>query len=640
MKTINAFEFFSKGKSLLFLIALLYLAYTPSFSQTCPAPTGNSIIIDSAYAVGSSISKETNISLCYNNTTTSKITGLQFRLAFDTAAFTTPTVTLATPDPSQYMQFHVTNNKIAVTIVYTGTDSNFTYASGKLLQINFKHKADSIFQNLPSITNLVFDNSYPTVASTSNGLDTVLSKYNAGGKFIRPNLSFHGTFVNVTASYTKNLLVGLFKKAKTSNTWNLVMVDTTSIAGKFAFQADIDTTWYDAKVEVRGDTLSMGNVVTAADAQKVNRFVLGLEEPNAFDFHSSDVNSSGDITIADVYSIFSRIAGRLTSYVVPDVKFFTVSEYDTIKANPSTNYSLTIPGNENFSFIITPGVDSITTYVLASGDANATGFHMAKLVPIKIINPLNAPNFIIDQTTDYYANLQEIEINLPTLNVEEGNLVNIPVKALIGNQSLGAFQLALKYNKDLLEFKGVVTQEKINRWLSFVNPNDGVVEWGGVDLTNGNLINNGDEIVVLQFIAKKPKQDWDASPIYVTRKFVGNSFAADLKIKPTDGRVEVQRVAFPTVNVGVDAADILIYPNPSNGVVAVQFNVPANSNTTVYFVDLFGNRIVNVIDTRMPQGQYRYTADLTNLIGGSYFAIMECDGKIIASKKVLSNISL
>jgi len=640
MKTINAFEFFSKGKSLLFLIALLYLAYTPSFSQTCPAPTGNSIIIDSAYAVGSSISKETNISLCYNNTTTSKITGLQFRLAFDTAAFTTPTVTLATPDPSQYMQFHVTNNKIAVTIVYTGTDSNFTYASGKLLQINFKHKADSIFQNLPSITNLVFDNSYPTVASTSNGLDTVLSKYNAGGKFIRPNLSFHGTFVNVTASYTKNLLVGLFKKAKTSSTWNLVMVDTTSIAGKFAFQADIDTTWYDAKVEVRGDTLSMGNVVTAADAQKVNRFVLGLEEPNAFDFHSSDVNSSGDITIADVYSIFSRIAGRLTSYVVPDVKFFTVSEYDTIKANPSTNYSLTIPGNENFSFIITPGVDSITTYVLASGDANATGFHMAKLVPIKIINPLNAPNFIIDQTTDYYANLQEIEINLPTLNVEEGNLVNIPVKALIGNQSLGAFQLALKYNKDLLEFKGVVTQEKINRWLSFVNPNDGVVEWGGIDLTNGNLINNGDEIVVLQFIAKKPKQDWDASPIYVTRKFVGNSFAADLKIKPTDGRVEVQRVAFPTVNVGVDAADILIYPNPSNGVVAVQFNVPANSNTTVYFVDLFGNRIVNVIDTRMPQGQYRYTADLTNLIGGSYFAIMECDGKIIASKKVLSNISL
>jgi hypothetical protein len=622
------------------LAAFLAVISLSAFAQTCPTPAGNTIIIDSAYTVGSSLAKETNISLCYNNTTTSKITGLQFKLVFDTAAFTTPTVTLSTPDPSQYMQYYVVGNKIAITTVYTGTDSAFTYASGKLLQINFKHKADSIFQNLPNIANLVFDNSYTTVASTSNGLDTVLSKYNAGGKFIRPNLSFHGTFVNVTASYTKNLLVGLFKKAKTSSTWNLVMVDTTDVTGKFAFQADIDTTWYDAKIEVKGDTLSMGNVVTTADAQKVNRFVLGLETPAAFDFHSSDVNNSGEITISDVYSIFNRISGRLTSYVVPDVRFFTVSEYDTIKANPSTNYSLVIPGSENFSFIITPGVDSITTYVLASGDANETGFHMAKLVPIKIINPLNAPNFIIDQTTDYYANLQEIEINLPTLNVEEGNLVNIPVKALIGNQSLGAFQLALKYNKDLLEFKGVVTQEKINRWLSFVNPNDGVVEWGGVDLTNGNLVNNGDEIVVLQFIAKKPKQDWDASPIYVTRKFVGNSFAADLKIRPTDGRIEVQRVAFPTLNVGVDVADILIYPNPSNGVVAVQFNVPANSNTTVYFVDLFGNRIVNVIDTRMPQGQYRYTADLTNLIGGSYFAVMECDGKIIASKKVLSNISL
>ena len=266
------------------LTVLLTVFSLSAFAQTCPAPSGNNIIIDSAYAVGSSISKETNISICYSNTTTSKITGLQFRLAFDTAAFITPTVTLATPDPSQYMQFHVTNNKIAVTIVYTGTDSNFTYTSNKLLQINFKHKADSIFQNLPNIANLTFDNSYPTVASTSNGLDTVLSKYNAGGKFIRPNLSFHGTFVNVTASYTKNLLVGLFKKAKTSSTWNLVMVDTTDIVGKFAFQADIDTTWYDAKVEVKGDTLSMGNVVTTADAQKVNRFVLELETPTAFDF--------------------------------------------------------------------------------------------------------------------------------------------------------------------------------------------------------------------------------------------------------------------------------------------------------------------------------------------------------------------
>ena len=55
------------------LTVLLTVFSLGAFAQTCPAPSGNNIIIDSAYAVGSSISKETNISICYSNTTTSKI---------------------------------------------------------------------------------------------------------------------------------------------------------------------------------------------------------------------------------------------------------------------------------------------------------------------------------------------------------------------------------------------------------------------------------------------------------------------------------------------------------------------------------------------------------------------------------------
>jgi len=627
-------------KNILFSLLLIAPFFNQSQAQTCPTPNGNSIIIDSTYSVGTSNLKETNVKICYNNTTNTKITGLQFGINYDTSAFVNPTVSLSIADPTQYIQSRIINGRILITVVHTGSDTNFTYTSGELFNINFKHRPDSVFQNLTGISNLVFDNTFPTIASTSGGKDTPLTKFNGGGKFLRPNLSFRGTFVNVTNSFTKNLLVGLYKKPKSSSNWSLVTVATTDINGKFSFRADIDTTWYNTKVEVRGDTLSLGNVVTTADAQKVNRFVTGVEELSGFDYHASDVNGSGDVTVSDVYSIFNRISGRFTSYSVPDVRFFSVSEYDTIKNNPSTNYSLTIPGVVNYTYNILPGVDSITVYVLATGDANQTGFHMAKLVPIKIINPNNTPNFIIDQTTEYYANLQEIEINLPTLSVEEGNLVNIPVKALIGDQSLGSFQLALKYDKTLLEFKNVTTKEKVGQWLSFVNPNDGVVEWGGVDMSNKNNINDGEEVIVLQFVALKPKQDWSNSPIYVTRKFVGNTIASDLKIRPTDGRVEVQRVQYPTVNVGGDIADILIYPNPTTGMVAVQFNVPSNSNTTVYFIDMFGNKVVNVIDTRMPQGQYRYTADLKGLAGSTYFAIMECDGKVISSKKVLSGVTL
>jgi hypothetical protein len=555
-------------------------------------------------------------------------------------AFINPVISLSTVDPNQYLQTHIVGNKIITTVVYTGNDNNFTYTSGHIFNIRFQHKPDTIFQNLASITSLMFDNTYPSLASTFQGNDTVLTRFNAGGKFLRPNISISGTFINVTNSFTKNLLVGLYKKPKTSSIWNLVEVDTTDIEGKFTFKSDIDTTWYNAKIEVRGDTLSLGNVVTTADAQKVNKFVIGAEIPTKFDFHASDVNRSGDITISDVYTIFNRVAGRFTSYNIPDVRFFSTLEYNTISNNPSTNYSLTIPGLPNYTYTLIPGIDSIRVYVLASGDANQTGFRMAKLTPIKIINPNNAPNFIIDQTTEYYAFLQEIEVNLPTLNVEEGNLVNIPVKALMGKQSLGAFQLALKYDKTLLEFKGIQTQEKISKWLSFTNPNEGVVEWGGVDISDKNNIYDNEEVITLQFVALKPKQDWTVSPLYVTRKFVGNTFANDLAIRPTDGRIEVQRLYYPTINVGTDAADILIYPNPTTGLVAIQFNVPTNAFTTVYFVDMLGNKVVNVIDTKMPQGQYRYTTNLAGLAGSTYFAVMECDGKVISSKKVISNITL
>jgi hypothetical protein len=55
---------------------------------------------------------------------------------------------------------------------------------------------------------------------------------------------------------------------------------------------------------------------------------------------------------------------------------------------------------------------------------------------------------------------------------------------------------------------------------------------------------------------------------------------------------------------------------------------------------MLGNKVVNVIDTKMPQGQYRYTTNLAGLAGSTYFAVMECDGKVISSKKVISNITL
>ena len=564
---------------------------------------------------------------------------MQFRLTYDTIAFTNPSVYLLTADSANhYVQFYVNKGTITITSVYNGSNLNYTYPSGELIRVNFKHSSPSTFQYLTSIQPLAFNATYPVIASTNAGKDTVLTKFNAGGIFTRPSITFSGTFKNVTGTFTKNLLVGFWKQPKTGGTWTLVDVDTTDLLGKFGFSPIVDTTFWTCKVEVKGDTLTLGNVVTTADVQKVNRFVLGIDAPVAFDFHTSDPNNSGAISISDVYTIFNRIAGRFTSFSVPDVRFFTDIQFGTIIDDSLTNHSLDIPGTPNYSYTIVTGVDSILVYVLATGDVNQTGYHMARLAPIKIINPLNAPNYIIDQTTEYYAALNEIEIKLPTLNVEEGNLINIPVNVLTNGQTLGAVQLSMKYDNTLLEFKGVSSKAAAAKWMTFTNSANNEVEWGGVDMSEENKITDGQQVVVLQFIAKKAKSEWTGSPLYVTRKFVGNSFARDLSIKPTDGRVEIMKMA-PIVKL-TGEINILVYPNPTSGIVAIQFNVPDNSNTSIYFVDMEGHIVSSIINEQMPKGQYRYTANLSNLPPSAYLAVMECDGKILASTKVLNGITL
>ena len=132
------------------LLALTFLSLSV-FAQTCPTTTGNSIIIKSNYTVGSSIANESNAILCYNNTTTSKITAMQFRLTYDTIAFTNPSVYLLTADSANhYVQFYVNKGTITITSVYNGTNLNYTYPSGELIRVNFKHSSPSTFQYLTS----------------------------------------------------------------------------------------------------------------------------------------------------------------------------------------------------------------------------------------------------------------------------------------------------------------------------------------------------------------------------------------------------------------------------------------------------------------------------------------------------------
>ena len=186
-----------------------------------------------------------------------------------------------------------------------------------------------------------------------------------------------------------------------------------------------------------------------------------------------------------------------------------------------------------------------------------------------------------------------------------------------------------------LEFKSVKNTEKMYKWTSYTNPSNGVVSWGGADLTNSNLLNDGEEAFTLQFVAKKPQDQWGTAALWTGAKYVGDAGAKDMNIRPTNGVVEVKRVVNP-VKIG-NLQSILVFPNPTEGEIQFEFQVEKTGDVDIDVKDVVGREVIKILNTQMPDGKYTYVADLSELSDGFYFLSIKTisttqQSKIIVSK--------
>jgi len=621
------------------LTALAVFGVSAQSSSTSPG-TGHWVVIDSGYQVATTTVGQTVAPLYFYNTSTSeKITGLQYRVFYDKTAFTAAVPSLKISATDQYLQYVDSNAQgfLTVTLVYTGTNSTFNYSNGATFDLTFTHAGESTWNSLDSIKTLKVAGvkSFSNRAATNWGNDTTLVVYSYGGRFNQKVLRFATKFKNVTGSDAKNLTVSLEKRAKSSSTWTEVAAQKTNSNGVTVFRKFLDTTYWDVRIVVKGDTMTPGNVFSTADAQKINQSILGQYTPAGFDYYTMDVNGTdGLISIADVYSVYGRLAGRFSAWPnsKKDVMFFTVAEYNAING-ASSNLTSTYSTVNNFTYSV-DGKDSITYYVAVKGDANATGFKMARLTPIKIINSTNAKSYIIDNTVQYDDVTETIEVNMPKIKVDEGNLVNVPVRMLTDGKQLGAIQLELKYDTALLEFKKIDLTEKMMNWTSYTNPSNGVVAFGAADLKGNQLVNDGENVFNIQFIAKKPQDSWATAAIWTGPKYVGGNDARDMNITPAMGVVEVRRVKRP---IKLDELkDLLVFPNPNDGIINVQFRVEQESQTEVMVSDLIGRKVMEVLNTKMPAGDYKYVVNLTKLDNGFYLLSVKTDTKILTSKIIIN----
>ncbi len=631
--------------------SLLLLLTTTStlYSQSGPPAPSSGIwaIIDTNYNVGTSTQGYTTARLTLQNTTASKITGVQFRVFYDNAAFSSASVSLVGSTANLYLQ-SVDNNSngyVTITLVYTGSSNTYSLANGETFELTFNHIAPaSSFQALNAISNLTWSGIYPysQVAAEQPGNDIALSLHNYGGNFLRPELYYHGTFTNVTGSGAKNLSLALEKKPKTSGSWTTHDTYLTDSLGKFSFTEIIDTTYWDVRLAVQGDSMGVGNVISVADAQQINQWVIGSSNPQSWDFYHADVNGDNGVSISDAWGVFGRISGRFSVWPnnVKDIKFFTVAERNAIIGTPATNFLSTYPGVTNFYHNILPAQpDSVTFYVLVPGDANGTGYHMARMTPIEVlITPQPGIEHqiynVIDTRVEYDFPTSSIEVNVPRISVQEGNLVNVPVKVLTNGTELGSLQFGLKYNDTLLEFKGVETKSATSSWVSYLNTNDNQIDWGGFDVNNhAKPLRDGDEVVTLQFTAKQPQSTWETSPLWTTNKFAGNNQCKDLEITPTNGIIQVYKMTMGGNLMGED--EMTVSPNPTDDFTTITFKVKEYGHVKLVIKDLMGREYNVILDGSVPKGKYSYMVDLGQLSPGIYVAHLRNTKSSIYQKVVV-----
>ena len=637
-----------KLTSLLTLLAVTLLTSVTLFAQA-PAAPGNGIygLIHDEYQVGPTSQGTTTANITLQNTTLTKYTATQFRVFYDNVAFTGAAVALIGSTTNLDMQYvtNTANGYITITLVYTGASATYTLANGERFAITFTHAAPAVFNNLVSISPLTWTGTqtFQSYAATGAGIDTTLNLHNYGGEFILPTFTFAGTFTNVTGTGAKDLPLALETRPAGGSTWTQHSAYTTDNSGNFTFTVNLDTSYWDVRLAIQGDTMGVGNIISSTDAQLINQWVLGNGTMTGFDYYAADVNESNNVTITDAYGVFGRVAGNFTQWPnnTKDVKFFTATEFATIDGS-STNYTSTIPGVTNFNYEIIAGQPStVTFYVAVPGDANGTGYHMARATPIEIlIDPTpGVPNQIynvIDNAVEYDFPTSAIEVNVPYLSVQAGNLVDIPVTVFTNGQQLNALQFGLKYDEAVLEFKNIYATSAAMKWLTYVNPNNGEVNWGGYDPTNNtNPIGDGAEVIRIQFLALAPQSAWTESPLWTTDKYAGNLIHKDLAITPANGVLQVVK---STIGDVIDLNTIELYPNPVSNEVAITFNVANGSlDATLAVYDLQGRKVVTILSGQVPAGQYTYVKNLGHLAPGMYVVNLSSDTNASIVEKLIKD---
>jgi hypothetical protein len=155
-----------------------------------------------------------------------------------------------------------------------------------------------------------------------------------------------------------------FEYLVTTSSWTLYKTIYTNSSGYYSISEAYDPS-KEYYIEINAPTRIQA--YTTTDIQAISNVVLGKTVINGLSYHMFDVNDDGIISVADKYYVAARKAGIFSKWrTAPDVRLFTTSEYNSIKAL-SNNVRTIYPGVTTYTTSTLTSGGTLNLYIIAPG---------------------------------------------------------------------------------------------------------------------------------------------------------------------------------------------------------------------------------------------------------------------------------
>lgn len=139
----------------------------------------------------------------------------------------------------------------------------------------------------------------------------------------------------------------------------------TNTSGFYSIVPNLDAQSFQFQIKV--ENLVMPNL-GIVEARYPISITLNSTPLTSKMYYQYDINNDGRITISDSYNVYGKMSGRFSSWVSPNYRIFTTSEWNVIKFG-TTNLKATYPGVQTITVTPTSG-GTTNFYLLRTGFTN------------------------------------------------------------------------------------------------------------------------------------------------------------------------------------------------------------------------------------------------------------------------------